>query len=56
MTRFIVRAVVRAIKCSFRQCGGGVVSGIHDKTIWIGWRCRTCGVVRHYEPTETRVP
>jgi hypothetical protein len=40
----------RAFKCRFGWCGGKVVSGVHGGVIWIGWRCETCGKVKHYAP------
>lgn len=41
----------QGLRCWLRWCPGGVVSGIHDGWIWIGWRCATCGKVKGYEPS-----
>jgi hypothetical protein len=48
-----VTTLLRAIKCRLRLCGGDVVSGWHDGVLWIGWRCRRCGAVRHYAPARS---
>lgn len=42
--------IIRRVKCWFQWCGGYVVSGTHDREIWVGWRCVACGQVKHYEP------
>ena len=44
----------RALKCRWGWCGGDVVSGWHDGTLWTGWKCRTCGAVKHYAPTKEK--
>lgn len=48
-------ALLRAIYCRMGWCGGCVVSGTHDGVIWVGWRCATCGKVKHYEPAASFV-
>lgn len=57
MTEQGMIAWLRALRCRSRWCGGRVVSGIHpwdpytpERWVWIGWRCATCGKVKHYEP------
>ena len=47
--------LLRWIACRLGWCGGDVVSGWHENVLWIGWRCRRCGAVRHYYPTEIRL-
>jgi hypothetical protein len=42
---------IRSLKCRFGWCGGDVVSGWHDGVLWMGWKCRQCGAVRHYAPS-----
>jgi hypothetical protein len=46
--------LLRTIKCRLGWCGGDVCSGWHDGVLWIGWKCRACGAVRHYAPTDQR--
>jgi hypothetical protein len=47
-----MRRLLRLFRCRFGWCPGHVISGIHDRVIWIGWQCNECGEVRHYEPTR----
>jgi hypothetical protein len=44
--------LLRRLRCWLGWCPGTVVSGTHDNRVWIGWRCRTCGKVKYYEPSE----
>jgi hypothetical protein len=43
------RRAARRLRCWTRHCPGSVISGIHDNWIWIGWQCRDCSKVKHYE-------
>jgi hypothetical protein len=47
-----LHTLVRWFRCRYGWCFGRTVSGVHDGVVWIGWRCETCGAVKHYEPTQ----
>ena len=47
--------ILRFLRCTFRWCGGHVVSGTHDGEVWCGWQCDECGAVKYYEPTRRKL-
>ena len=40
-------------RCWLQWCPGYVVAGTHAGVLWIGWRCKRCGVVKHYSPARS---
>lgn len=43
--------IIRSFLCRMGFHGGGrVVSGWRGDALMIGWRCGSCGVVKHYAP------
>lgn len=48
--------LLRRLKCRMQWCGGQVVSGTHSGVVWVGWRCETCGAIKHYAPAHGLPP
>jgi hypothetical protein len=43
--------MLKWLRCWLGWCPGTVVSGTHEGTVWIGWRCADCRCVKHYAPS-----
>jgi hypothetical protein len=55
MTARAVRFIKRFSACERGWCRGRVVSGWHADKLHVGWKCDTCGVVKHYAPVAEGV-